>query len=179
MTLTAFVLILASLLLHSLWHFLCKSSGRSSMSFFAIFSTSLLLTVFPLGCCSGKICSQETPSNSQKQERSYVCIALLPLTICARRFDILLMVSLVGSSSLACMYARQKALRDSYFWPIRSSRYFPIFELFFSTLNIFLPPFSYWEYYKTCKRKMIYQFCIYKKHTIQFGRNYICFQHIL
>ena len=53
MTLTAFVLILASLLLHSLWHFLCKSSGRSSMSFFAIFSTSLLLTVFPLGCCSG------------------------------------------------------------------------------------------------------------------------------
>ena len=53
MTLTAFILIFASLLLHSLWHFLCKSSGRSSISFFALFSTSLLVTVFSLGVFSG------------------------------------------------------------------------------------------------------------------------------
>lgn len=53
MTLTAFILIFASLLLHSLWHFLCKSSGKSSLSFFALFSTSLLITVFPLGLASG------------------------------------------------------------------------------------------------------------------------------
>ena len=45
MTLTAFILILASLLLHSLWHFLCKSSGKSSMSFFALFSTVFQLPI--------------------------------------------------------------------------------------------------------------------------------------
>ena len=53
MTLTAFILIFASLLLHSLWHFLCKSSGKSSMSFFALFSTSILLVILPMGLMSG------------------------------------------------------------------------------------------------------------------------------
>lgn len=53
MTPTAFILILLSLLLHSLWHFLCKSSGRVSMPFFALFSTALFLTVFCIGVWSG------------------------------------------------------------------------------------------------------------------------------
>ena len=53
MTATAFLLILLSLLLHSLWHFLCKSSRKASMTFFALFSTALLLTVFSIGVWSG------------------------------------------------------------------------------------------------------------------------------
>ena len=53
MTLIAFILISASLLMHSLWHFLCKSSGKPSMTFFALFSTSLLLTIMTLGLSSG------------------------------------------------------------------------------------------------------------------------------
>lgn len=55
MTFTAFILIFISLLLHSLWHFLCKSSGKASMSFFALFSTALFLTVFSVGIWSGLI----------------------------------------------------------------------------------------------------------------------------
>lgn len=55
MTFTAFILIFISLLLHSLWHFLCKSSGKASMSFFALFSTALFLTVFSVGVWSGLI----------------------------------------------------------------------------------------------------------------------------
>ena len=53
MTLTAFVLILLSILLHSLWHFLCKSCAKVSMAFFALFSTSLFLSMLPLALCSG------------------------------------------------------------------------------------------------------------------------------
>lgn len=53
MTLTAFILIFISLLMHSMWHFLCKSSGKSSVAFFALFSTSLFLTVFSIGVWSG------------------------------------------------------------------------------------------------------------------------------
>ena len=53
MTFTAFILIFISLLLHSLWHFLCKSSGKVSMTFFALFSTALFLTVFSVGVWSG------------------------------------------------------------------------------------------------------------------------------
>ena len=37
----AFGLVAASIFMHSLWHFLCKSSGKPSMAFFALFSTSL------------------------------------------------------------------------------------------------------------------------------------------
>lgn len=55
MTFTAFILIFISLLLHSLWHFLCKSSGKVSMTFFALFSTALFLTVFSVGVWSGLI----------------------------------------------------------------------------------------------------------------------------
>ncbi len=55
MTLIAFILISASLLLHSLWHFLCKSSGKSSMSFFALFSTSLFISMLPWGIASGNL----------------------------------------------------------------------------------------------------------------------------
>ena len=47
MTLTAFIFIFSSIILHSLWHFLCKSSGKASMSFYALFSTSLFLTMLP------------------------------------------------------------------------------------------------------------------------------------
>ena len=53
MSITAFVLILSSILLHSLWHFLCKSSGRPSMAFFALFSSSLFLTMLPFALSSG------------------------------------------------------------------------------------------------------------------------------
>ena len=49
----AFSLIAASILMHSLWHFLCKSSGKSSMAFFALFSTSLFLTMLPFALTSG------------------------------------------------------------------------------------------------------------------------------
>ena len=49
----AFGLIVLSILMHSLWHFLCKSSGKSSMAFFALFSTSLFLTMLPFALCSG------------------------------------------------------------------------------------------------------------------------------
>ena len=53
MNLIAFTLILSSILMHSMWHFLCKSSGKSSMAFFALFSTSLFLTMVPFALCSG------------------------------------------------------------------------------------------------------------------------------
>ncbi|MBE6366735.1 MAG: hypothetical protein E7052_02340 [Lentisphaerae bacterium] len=53
MTWVAFILILASVLMHSMWHFLCKSSGKSSMAFFALFSTSLFLTMLPFALFSG------------------------------------------------------------------------------------------------------------------------------
>ena len=53
MTFTAFFLILSSIILHSSWHFLCKSSGKSSMAFFALFSTSLFFTMLPLALSSG------------------------------------------------------------------------------------------------------------------------------
>jgi drug/metabolite transporter (DMT)-like permease len=55
MTLTAFILIISSIAMHSLWHFLCKSSGKSSMAFFALFSTSLFLTMLPLALLSGTL----------------------------------------------------------------------------------------------------------------------------
>ena len=53
MSWTAFLLIAASIAMHSLWHFLCKSSGKSSWAFFALFSTSLFLTMLPFALCSG------------------------------------------------------------------------------------------------------------------------------
>ena len=53
MTATAFIFIFISLLLHSLWHFLCKSSGKASITFFAIFSTALFFTVSSIGVWSG------------------------------------------------------------------------------------------------------------------------------
>ena len=49
----AFGLIVLSIFMHSLWHFLCKSSGKSSMAFFALFSSSLFLTMLPFALCSG------------------------------------------------------------------------------------------------------------------------------
>ena len=49
----AFFLIAASIAMHSLWHFLCKSSGKSSWAFFALFSTSLFLTMLPFALSSG------------------------------------------------------------------------------------------------------------------------------
>ena len=55
MSITAFNLIVLSILMHSLWHFLCKSSGKASMAFFALFSTSLFLTMLPIGISSGLI----------------------------------------------------------------------------------------------------------------------------
>jgi drug/metabolite transporter (DMT)-like permease len=53
MTLTAFIFIFSSIILHSLWHFLCKSSGKSSMAFYALFSTSLFVSMLPGALCSG------------------------------------------------------------------------------------------------------------------------------
>ena len=55
MTLIAFVLVATSVIMHSLWHFLCKSSGKPSPAFFAIFSTSLFFTMLPIGLSSGVI----------------------------------------------------------------------------------------------------------------------------
>ena len=55
MSFTAFILIISSIAMHSLWHFLCKSSGKSSMAFFALFSTSLFLTMLPLALLSGTL----------------------------------------------------------------------------------------------------------------------------
>ena len=51
----ALYLILASIFMHSLWHFLCKSSGKPSMAFFAVFSTSLFITISPLALSSNLI----------------------------------------------------------------------------------------------------------------------------
>lgn len=53
MTFTAFFLILTSIVMHSLWHFLSKSSGKPSFAFFSIFSFSLFCSVLPLGLMSG------------------------------------------------------------------------------------------------------------------------------
>ncbi len=55
MSVIAFSLIALSILMHSLWHFLCKSSGKSSMAFFALFSTSLFLTMLPFALGSGVV----------------------------------------------------------------------------------------------------------------------------
>ncbi len=49
----AFALISASIFMHSFWHFLCKSSGKPSMAFFAVFSSSLFCTMLPFALCSG------------------------------------------------------------------------------------------------------------------------------
>ena len=57
MSFTAFLLISASIILHSTWNFLCKSSGKPSYAFFALFSTSLFLTMLPFGICSGLLTS--------------------------------------------------------------------------------------------------------------------------
>lgn len=53
MSFIAFVFILLSIAMHSLWHFLSKSSGKPSFAFFGIFSFSLFCTVLPLALCSG------------------------------------------------------------------------------------------------------------------------------
>ena len=53
MTFFAFILILLSIAMHSLWHFLSKSSGKPSFAFFGIFSFSILCVVFPIALCSG------------------------------------------------------------------------------------------------------------------------------
>ena len=53
MTLFALILILASIAMHSLWHFLGKSSGRMSFAFFSIFSFSLFCSSLPLALLSG------------------------------------------------------------------------------------------------------------------------------
>ena len=53
MTFFAFILITASIAMHSLWHFLSKSSGKPSFAFFGIFSFSILSVVFPIALCSG------------------------------------------------------------------------------------------------------------------------------
>ena len=53
MSVIAFAFIFASLLLHSLWHFLCKSSGKSSAAFFALFSSTLFCTMIPFAAASG------------------------------------------------------------------------------------------------------------------------------
>ena len=55
MSVIAFAFIFASLLLHSLWHFLCKSSGKASSAFFALFSTTLFCTMVPCALASGLI----------------------------------------------------------------------------------------------------------------------------
>ena len=57
MNLIAFGLIASSIAMHSLWHFLCKSSGKSSMEFFALFSSSLFLTMLPFALGSGLLCT--------------------------------------------------------------------------------------------------------------------------
>ena len=53
MTFVAFIFILSSIFMHSLWHFLSKSSGRPSFAFFSIFSFSIFCTVFPIALSSG------------------------------------------------------------------------------------------------------------------------------
>ena len=53
MTFTAFIFIAASIVLHGSWHFLCKSSGKVSMAFFALFSSSLFVSMLPWALCSG------------------------------------------------------------------------------------------------------------------------------
>ncbi len=55
MTLAAFLLIVTSIVMHSLWHFLSKSSGKPSFAFFSIFSFSLFCTLLPLALCSGYV----------------------------------------------------------------------------------------------------------------------------
>lgn len=53
MTFIAFVLILLSIVMHSLWHFLSKSSGKPSFAFFSIFSFSIFCVVLPIALSSG------------------------------------------------------------------------------------------------------------------------------
>lgn len=53
MTFTAFIFIAASIVLHGSWHFLCKSSGKVSMAFFALFSSSLFVSMLPWALGSG------------------------------------------------------------------------------------------------------------------------------
>lgn len=52
MSLTAFILIVLSIAMHSLWHFLSKSSGKPSFAFFGIFSFSIFCVVLPIALCS-------------------------------------------------------------------------------------------------------------------------------
>lgn len=53
MSLIAFIFILSSIFMHSLWHFLSKSSGKPSFAFFGIFSFSIFCTVLPIALSSG------------------------------------------------------------------------------------------------------------------------------
>lgn len=53
MTFFAFILIVLSIAMHSLWHFLSKSSGRPSFAFFGIFSFSIFCVVLPIALSSG------------------------------------------------------------------------------------------------------------------------------
>ena len=53
MTPIAFFLIFGSIVLHSLWHYLCKSSGKSSICFFALYSLSIFFTMMPFAFFSG------------------------------------------------------------------------------------------------------------------------------
>ena len=55
MSFSAFVLIFLSIMMHSLWHFLSKSSGKPSFAFFSIFSFSLFCTMLPFALASGLI----------------------------------------------------------------------------------------------------------------------------
>lgn len=52
MTLTAFTLILASVILHALWHFICKSA-RPVPAFYMVVSASCLCTTLPFALTSG------------------------------------------------------------------------------------------------------------------------------
>ena len=52
MTLTAFILIFASVILHALWHFICKSA-RPVPAFYMVVSASCLCTTLPFALTSG------------------------------------------------------------------------------------------------------------------------------
>ncbi len=52
MSSSAFFLILLSVILHATWNLICKSR-KPHLSFFLLYSFAILVTVFPLFCCSG------------------------------------------------------------------------------------------------------------------------------
>ena len=54
MSLTAFLLILSSVLLHALWHFISKRQNPEFI-FFIVFSLAIFLTMFPFFLFSGVI----------------------------------------------------------------------------------------------------------------------------